>query len=286
MAATLRLEANDQPAFSYVLAVPGGGDRECAFCGRDIEPDAPPEHVLPQWLSKFRPKGGRFLHEGEPEYRGGVEYPSAVPSFRSKKFEITADTVCRKCNHGWMSDLETWCSPVLTPMITGTAQGLTIDQQALLSQWIVKTAMTWDQSRKPEARTFPVALCRSLWERRLPPAGTMIRLGRYSDGDGDEFIRMMSHALLLPGAATEDVSAMRFEALRTTIRIGHLVMEVAIVIGDKDDPSAILGVGGGAVEDILLTIWPSVEVGRWPPRDSFDAASLASFTEPEDPPAP
>jgi hypothetical protein len=97
---------------------------------------------------------------------------------------------------------------------------------------------------------------------------------------------MMSHALVLPGVATDDVSAMRFEALRTTIRIGHLVMEVAIVIGDQDDPSAILGVGGGAVEDILLTIWPSVEVGSWPPRDSFDAASLGSFTEPEEPPAP
>jgi hypothetical protein len=260
--------------------------RRCAFCNREIEHDAPPEHVLPQWLSKFRPKGGRFVHLHQPETRGEVEYPPTVPNFRSKRFEITANTVCRKCNHGWMSDLETWCSPLLTPMILGQRRGLTIEQQTLLSQWIVKTVLTWDQSRRPEARTYPVSLCQSLWKHRLPPAGTMVRMGNYGGEEGDEFVWMASHALFLPGVPLDHVPAVGMEALRTTIRIGHLVMEVIVVMGDEDDPSAILEVRGGDPRDILLTIWPSVEVGSWPPRARFDAASLASFTQPQKAPKP
>lgn len=255
--------------------------RICAFCSREIEPDAPPEHVLPKWLAKFRPKYGRFLEIREPEYHDGIEYPSPIPSFRTKKFELTADTVCAECNHHWMSDLETWCSPLLTPMILGEPQGFTVEQQTLVSQWIVKTALTWDQSRKPEHRTFPIALCQALWKHRLPPAGTMIRLGSYHD-HGDEFVRMMSHALVLPGVSPDDISTSGYKALRTTIRIGHLVMEVVIA----DDPSGVLGIGGGDAENVLLAIWPSVDALAWPPRHDFDQAALDSFTEPrseEDP---
>lgn len=133
--------------------------------------------------------------------------------------------------------------------------------------------------RRPEHRTYPVALCQALWKHRLPPPGSMIRLGSYQ-GHGDEFVRMMSHALVLPGVSTDDISASGYEALRTTIRIGHLVMEIVNVVSSEVDPGAILGVGGGDPQNILLTIWPSLDVLAWPPRHDFDQASLESFTEP------
>jgi hypothetical protein len=94
---------------------------------------APPEHVIPQWLAKFRPKGATFGHITHPELRGDTLYPPQRSFFHAKKFELTADTVCADCNHHWMSDLETWASPILTPMIEGDAQGLSVERQVLLA---------------------------------------------------------------------------------------------------------------------------------------------------------
>lgn len=228
--------------------------RRCVFCDGEIPDDAPPEHVLPQWLRKFRPKGKVFLHIFNPEEHGKALQPPPRPNFSAKKFELTADTICPTCNHGWMSDLETNCSPLLTPMIEGKPQGLDIPRQTLLSQWAVKTALTWDQSQPPERRMIPVRFCRWLYKHRLPPPGATVRLGQYRGSDPEEFVEMVYNAMYLEVPA-DSVPLPEPEAHRATIRIGQLVMELIIT---KDGRTVVRAVRGN-INDLLITIWPSLE---------------------------
>ncbi len=234
-------------------------ERHCVFCDAEISAGAPPEHVLPKWLGRrFRPKGAVFKHTERPEIRGDKEYPPAVPDYQSKKFDLTAKTVCAKCNHKWMSDLETQASPLLVPMIEGKARDLSVEQQALLSGWVAKTALTWDQSQPPNRRLFPLELCRALYKHRLPPPGSRVRLARY-EGESPEFVQMIYDGLYSE-VPDDPVSPGAPQAHRAAIRIGQLVAEFVVA----DDPGAVIRETGD-IGSLLLTIWPSVSGHRWPP---------------------
>jgi hypothetical protein len=247
--------------------------RICVFCDGQISASDPPEHVFPKWLSKFRPKGAVFVHIPGPALRAD----GTMREFRSKNLELTADTICATCNHGWMSDLETNGAPILTPMVEGRTQGFDIERAVLVGTWVAKTALTFDQSMPSDRRMLPVEYCRSVYERRLPPPGSRVSLAHY-EGDDDQFVRGVHHALyddlppdLIPTGPPQ--------AHRTTIRIGQLVAEFTVT----KDPEPVLSVRGGDLADMLINVWPSIEATSWPPRLRFNDASLASFTNPEMP---
>jgi hypothetical protein len=73
------------------------------------------------------------------------------------------------------------------------------------------------------------------------------------------------------------------EAHRATIRIGQLVMEFTV----RDAANPVIKAIGGDIANLLITIWPSVEIVSWPPRVAFDEGAWRSFTAPEitEPPA-
>jgi len=256
---------------------PEGSGRVCVFCGDRIGDSDPPEHVFPKWLKKFRPKGAVFLHIPRPTIRGDAVSGPSMPEFRSKNLELTADTVCAKCNHGWMSDLENGVATTLTPMIEGAAQVLGVECQAVVSTWVAKTALTFDQSMPADQRSLPLEYCRWVCAHKLPPPGAQIRLAHY-DGTDQHFVRAVYHGLYdeLP---TDRAMLGPPEAHRTTIRIGKLIAEFTVT----KDTKPVLSVRGGDLADMLITVWPSVEGVSWPPRLRFNDASLGSFTNPRNP---
>jgi hypothetical protein len=241
--------------------------RRCAFCDREIEANAPPEHVIPKWIGREYP--GALFVRTDREGR----------SIRSKTIDITAETVCKDCNGHWMSDLETWASPLLKPMLKGIRQGLTVEQQALLAQWATKTAMTLDQTYPLAERVFPVTACKLLMERKLPPPSTGVQLGRYQ-GTGD--LLAIVHTDLYGHPVTVSTRPSLPEAHRTTVRIDKLVMEVNMT---KDIPID-LRTTGIDIGDILLRIWPTANVVAWPPRHTFSDTIWTSFAGPDLPNTP
>jgi hypothetical protein len=253
--------------------------RECAFCGGEIGENDPPEHVIPKWMGKFRPKGAVFLHTMRPEMRGDMELPAHLPEFRAKNFELTADSICARCNHGWMSDLETKSSPLLTPMIEGKAVGLDIERQVLVSTWVAKTALTFDQAMPPQRRLMPLRHCRWVKDHQLPPLGATVRLGRY-DGDDPEFVRIVYDGLFREVPA-DPIAPGPPDGHRATIRIGQLVAEFTVT----EDTKPVLRVRGGDIVDLLVTIWPTAEIKSWPPRQRFNDDTLSVFTSPDMPDA-
>jgi hypothetical protein len=58
---------------------------------------------------------------------------------------LRAKIVCGECNEGWMSDLETDASRLLSPLIAGKESSLDQPQQLLAAFWATKTAMVGEQ---------------------------------------------------------------------------------------------------------------------------------------------
>jgi hypothetical protein len=161
----------------------GSGERRRAFCQGEIEPGAPPEHVIPKWIGRAYPKA-MFVRTD----RHGRQ-------IRSKVIKIMVDTVCSDCNHHWMSDLETWASPMLKRMLKGEHQGLTVEEQVTLAEWATKTAMALDQNYPPEERVGPAQVCKELMDRKLPPPGVGVHLAHYT-GSGD-FLKIAHNDLYM-----------------------------------------------------------------------------------------
>jgi hypothetical protein len=113
------------------------------------------------------------------------------PKASSKVPTVKTDKVCEDCNGHWMSDLETRASPLLTPMIPGEGRSLSIEEQAFIAVWGIKTDMTW-QTSPTEFRATPLRDYKHLRLHRTPPPHTRVRLGRYA---GSRFLAFADHNL-------------------------------------------------------------------------------------------
>jgi hypothetical protein len=126
--------------------------RQCYFCGKEIAAHDPPEHVIPKWMRKLRPPGTWFFTGPPVTLQGESTNPAPVaPGGFSKGPEIKTDVVCKDCNGGWLSDLETRASNLLPPILAGDSQTLPVGDQAFLAVWAIKTAMMW-QTVPPNER--------------------------------------------------------------------------------------------------------------------------------------
>lgn len=103
------------------------------------------EHAFPKWLREiFR---GTEPGQISDRCRGINTYDRERAS---EVFNATVNSICRDCNGGWMSRLESATKPVLGPMIYGQDATLPVSAQEILCRWAVKTAIVF-QSRNPSS---------------------------------------------------------------------------------------------------------------------------------------
>jgi hypothetical protein len=114
--------------------------RACLFCGA---PCNSREHVIPEWLSKameIRDFAFQPAHFTEGK---GLELRPAIKCehFRTRQ-------VCKKCNSGWMSDLEGWAkakigSAVAPGFSLNAMNQLLLPKEELdsMTRWLLKTAI-------------------------------------------------------------------------------------------------------------------------------------------------
>jgi hypothetical protein len=242
--------------------------RRCCFCDREIAANAPPEHVIPKWVGLACP---------------GATFTTRHNSGRAttgKVIDITVETVCGDCNHGWMSNLESTNAPRLKPMLKGEPHGLSIQQQDSLARWATKTAMTLDQTFPANERVFFAAERKSLMERQLAPPGTGVQLGHYA-GTGP-FLDF-GHNDLYRGAVTDPANPGPPDGHRTAIRIDKLIVEINVTSDSHLNLRS--GTPGVDVGDLLLPIWPAAAPVAWPPKIAMGDATWQSFVGPDMPDA-
>jgi hypothetical protein len=113
--------------------------RTCLGCGIELTGEvATLEHALPQWLAKEIEMPGvrlrHFLHDDRKSENTPLR-SHLLNTFGSKK-------VCRDCNNGWMSRLESEAKPLILGLMHQKTHllGLTDEARVTLSRWAVKTA--------------------------------------------------------------------------------------------------------------------------------------------------
>jgi len=139
-----------------------GLPRRCVFCGGQ---PLTVEDVFPLWLGDYL---GR-----EPAYRvfsagiGGGQRRG----FRGLSMTARARRVCRDCNSGWMSSLESEASALIKPLLNETLPipltGGSGGNLTLLARWAMKTALMIQCVQRGSA--IPPTVYEHFYATQLPP---------------------------------------------------------------------------------------------------------------------
>jgi hypothetical protein len=230
--------------------------RRCIFCD---DPADSKEHLWPEWVLKLLP----------PKKISGF-----IGRYKELKFnrEFTVRCVCEKrCNNGWMSDLETASIPILGSMIADKSMFLDSPQQSTIAAWAVKTAMVLDAVIRPiSGKSFTFyseTECHNLRESLVIPARTMVWLGRFL-GAG-----LGAWSSVLLGTFPDDAG--KYPMRATTFVMGSLAIQVLSARAPAKYEHAAVGVNPtqGPWDEILVTAWPSIHRIYWPPVLAFDESS-------------
>ena len=187
----------------------------------------------------------------------------------------TIDTVCHKCNNEWMSRVENKAKPIIACMLEDLTIPLDREQQTVLSNWAVKTAMVLDSIKNPESnmRFYQKLQCVTFRERRVIPDRIRVWIGRSS--------------LSALGAYGTDIIVITPEGsplglgTATTVVAGHLAVQaLALRIRPelKDKSAADVEPKPGDWNNTLVQIWPVAhDPVMWPPRATFTNSGPTSI---------
>lgn len=129
------------------------GGRKCVWCG---SPANSKEHVYPQWLRKFEGPSSYIAKHGsyqEPAPRliarpGAdgrlVEFEAVRAKTMPNLHEVQVKVVCRECNSGWMSRLETDTEPIVRRLAQGPQTSLSAAESEILACWAHKSFLMYD----------------------------------------------------------------------------------------------------------------------------------------------
>jgi hypothetical protein len=143
------------------------------------------EHIFADWMNQvFQPTNGRYEITYWHERRG--HEPREWSKQKQRISEVVA-TVCRACNNGWMSQLETQSKPLLTPLMMDAAAITLASADAItLAVWAAKTVGVIEDV---EGRQVMTDMHRDLIKAGVPPPPMRLHLGRYVGLDGPAWFR-------------------------------------------------------------------------------------------------
>jgi hypothetical protein len=233
--------------------------RLCLFCqkGRLTR-----EHVWARWLTK-QLKAELF--------RVVTENPSSPLIMRTtKELDMKARAVCKKCNGGWMSALESAIKGSLAPMISGRGlrSVLSSDQQTLLATWGAKSAMVLEHAVPRTKKIYTFDQRNYLKENRRPPGGIAVCLSSYNGTR-----RLHSTLKNLRAATSERVQT-------ATVAIDNIILQVTAGPWPTDRPHRVISGEQRRWEPYVIDIWPiQQQEVAWPPLQQVTDEDLYAFAD-------
>jgi len=224
--------------------------RQCLFCANQAKTK---EHLFADSILQIlapplRPITAVFGNSSPVEIRGDIEIRC----------------VCRGCNGGWMSDLETKVKPLLSAMIHDISITLSLDDQSAVALWSAKTAMVLQATiNKHGKRFYTREECERLRSHSVIPSRSMIWLGRFS-----------STGLFSSGTnlwLNNNLGGETCDGQVATFAADHLIFQVLTIRIRNDDGKPMRTIcREGPWDGSLLGIYPVNQVVTWPPHLSFN----------------
>lgn len=112
-------------------------DKQCIFCNDLLSGNRSLEHIFPQWLLAFL--------DIKDEVVTPTHFDNTGNSKSTRKHDLNSmlmGRVCKKCNNGWMSELEQKVMKNLSKLITSEIEVIELNQldRFELAKWTAKTA--------------------------------------------------------------------------------------------------------------------------------------------------
>jgi hypothetical protein len=147
---------------------PQGG---CIFCsGFGLSK----EHVWPAWLQKVLPKNfQRREHQVGIGLRAFTQVGFDESSERGRLANVGDPltqqlyVVCKRCNNGWMSELQTEAKQILISLIMGDWPILDKQAQATIASWVTMFTMVAEFAH-PQTVAIPLSQREQFRETRVP----------------------------------------------------------------------------------------------------------------------
>jgi hypothetical protein len=217
----------------------------CQFCG--AKSGLTREHVLAQWVRPLL-TGPRAPYVAETDGRVTRVWEAPIAS-------LTVRRVCRRCNNGWMHELEVAAKPIVTELLESRVRTLTVPDQTILGAWGAKTAMSYDLTQPRP--TVPFENRSWLRERRELPPATVMLVARYG---GTRFPLLAAHGTKTFNVESGAQTVREWRGYLISISVGPLVLQLfghAIANAIDLRPR-------GWKADFARVMWPDPEPLTWP----------------------
>lgn len=242
--------------------------RVCIFCGGT---PLTREHLHGRWAGRFADREQRNIFQ-RSDREGEPPQPGDMRRWKARAYDRHARVVCKACNGGWMSDLETAVSSLLDPE---ALDGRPLDpkEQALLATWAMKTALTMDAAQSPDDRVIPIEVARRFGHDRRLPDGVQVWMASYT-GDDDQKPAFAGLGIDLddrqnPRRGWRDIAVVTFV-------VGPFVFQVF---------SAIRALGRTTLGRTfpagphIARLWPTEDPAVWRHQPGLGGADVIAFSE-------
>jgi len=216
--------------------------RKCLFCDSNANSL---EDVWPCWITK------QFRADRPSEV--SAERLGVTRKWNLYQPKLAVRCVCRSCNNGWMSKLETQAQQHLQSILTGQRCRLDSTAQAMVAQWSVKTAMVLEALDPNEKREYAKEDRHRLRSVAAIPTRTSVWLAACAEPSF--FMSSKNrHSGLDPQSPA---------AVSTTIVLAHAVLQVfTIRLAEEVRPET------GVTVDVRRGPWEQATIRVWPPQST------------------
>jgi hypothetical protein len=230
----------------------------CIFC--DGYP-VTKEHMWPDWLRNYIPRAkSKFYSRSGILFRSRTDAKIVLHHGDPHSGRIRC--VCRTCNSGWMSVLQSRTKPILIPLLRGDRYSLRKREQGILAAWVTMFAMVAEfrlrsgdlaAISKDERRRF-METQRPLhnWKIWIGAIGDENWKGRYTHTtlpvySSGEIVKRTNNTVPIPNTQT------------TTFVVNKLYVHAI--------SSSVVDLHKQQISTRLVQrIWPLTKTIKWPPR--------------------
>ncbi len=229
--------------------------KSCLFCEAPLDNrNRSREHVIPAWLAQHLGVTNELI---APNHRSSRTWK--ILSLRKQTVNgLLEGRVCKTCNTGWMSNLESSIQSLLVQLMRTEqhVRELTPEQHLQLARWACKTAWVLNSSSDFH-QNVPQEHFRHLYDNKdsLPPGVIVIAQHHSSD-------RRFSwlQAATWPAEVSEDTTEAQVEKLgkdsyKIGLQFGDLMLLVAF--WPHNDWHYSLQI------DLHIPLWPPAETREW-----------------------
>lgn len=191
--------------------------RACLFCG---DTELTREHVFPQWLlDECNIRKAKMDMEHHAFYGEKIsERPLTLNS-------LINGLICRECNNGWLSQLESQVKPVLINLLNTSDNFVTLlkEHNKLLSMWAFKTAIILNHATNYR-NIIPKRHYKYLYKHRRIPENVTVLLG--VSKKMNELNWVQSQSVSHKGNESIFNNPRMTDIYKITIQIKHLLIKV------------------------------------------------------------